>query len=109
MYSAVGSKDKRAIRYELKNFPNGWRLSVDLPSRVPNGDHQAVLQWLEDYQKEVRLKNPNWLTAIKAQDNGYTLHILRADNSRELLNAVNLMADGDKIRSYWSGALEYAG
>ncbi len=109
MYEVLGSKEKRAIRYELQNVPDGWRLSVVLPKRVPSSDHSVVIRWLQDYQKTVRSQHPNWLTAIRPQERGYVLHIQRANNAREMLNAVNLIDSGDTLKDCWSGALEYAG
>ncbi len=109
MYDFLSSNQVKSIRYELKNDVGGWQLSVVLPKRVSPSDQLTVINWLHDYQASVRSQHPNWLTTIRSEANGYTLHIRKTENSRDMLNAVNLISQGDAIKNCWSGALEYAG
>jgi hypothetical protein len=97
------------IQYDLKPQENGWILSVGIPSKTSLNDQATVLEWLRRYQKDVKRQHPHWLTSFRETDRGYALVIQKAENVHELVNAIDLMSEGNRVRDYWSKRLEYAG
>jgi hypothetical protein len=105
MYMLANDK---AIQYHLSNQQGGWQLSVNFPKRITTRDRLTVLRWLHDYEHNVKTQHPHWLTALRHHQDGYVLHILRNDDARSLIKAVNLVNQGDAIKDCWSGTLDYA-
>jgi hypothetical protein len=106
--SAYSVSDSSAIQYEMKTEDNGWILSVRVPSKTSVKDQITVIDWLREYQNDLKRLHPHWLTAFRETERGYMLVIQKAENVHELLNAVDLMSEGDRVRDYWSKSLEYA-
>ncbi len=98
-----------AIQYEMNNTENGWVLSVKVPRMTSVSDQALVLNWIRSYQRDVRKRNPHWLTAFRETESGYKLVIERADDVHEMLNAVGLTRSGDRVRDYLNMSFEYAG
>lgn len=105
MYTTIESN--KAIRYELNDDQDGWRLSVALPRRVSGSDRITVLNWLQEYQGRVKSERPHWMTALRVNECGYTLYIRKAERPGDVLRACNLISQGDVIRDCWSGAVNH--
>jgi hypothetical protein len=84
-------------------------LCVRIPSKTSANDQMTVLEWIRDYQKNVKRMHPHWLTAFRVTDRGYALVIQKAEDVHELVNAVDLMSEGNRVRDYWCKSVEYAG
>jgi hypothetical protein len=102
-------QEANAIRYEMKKKENGWVLCVKFPPRTSANDQSVVLEWIRNYQNDVKRQHPHWLTSFREIDRGYMLLIQRAEDVHELVRAADLMSEADRVRDYWSKSLEYAG
>ena len=107
-YSEIVKESKKTIRCDMRKEPCGWTLTVDMPTRVSSEDQTAMLEWVRDYQKGVKAQHPHWLTSFRVTKEGYALHILKAENVQDMLAAVDLAVEGEKIRDCWSNTIEYA-
>jgi hypothetical protein len=66
----------------MARIENGWRLSAYVPPGAPSKDRLAVVQWLGDYQQQVKRVQPHWLVRFKAPDLcNYELDVLRMHTS----------------------------
>jgi hypothetical protein len=101
--------ENNAIEYKMDKKENGWVLSVKFPSKTSVSDHCTVLDWIRDYQRNVKHQHPHWLTSFRETERGYLLFIQPAEDVHELVRAVDLISESDRVRDYWSKSLEYAG
>ena len=98
----------KAIQYEMKPQEDGWILYVRIPPKTSVSDQIIVLDWLREYQNDVKRKHPHWLTSLRETELGYALVMQKAQNVHELVNVVDLMSEGNRVRDYWNTSLEYA-
>ena len=101
--------ENKAIQYELVKKEDGWIVCVRIPPQISLSDQEVVVDWLRDYQLKVKRLHPHWLTTFRETEKGYLLFIQKADDVHELVRAVDLMSEGNRVRDYWSKSLEYAG
>ena len=58
----------RMIAYNMARTDNGWRLTAYVPPTVPARDRLSVVQWLGDYQQQVKRAQPEWLVRFRSED-----------------------------------------
>jgi|SRR6267143_659298 len=89
----------KIIAYNVARTTSGWRLTAYVPPSTPARDRLTVVQWLGDYQQQVKRAQPDWLVRFKSEDPcHYEIDVLpmhrsgsRQDNQAQL----------EKLDSLW--------
>jgi hypothetical protein len=74
-----------AITYGWEDAPDGKNFVVRIPSRSSSSDRAAVLQWLNDFARQIQRQHVFWIVRLNSFAGGYFLNVIPTDGIEDLV------------------------